>query len=110
MVGVEEEKRVFEEMVVLEEVEDVLCADEDSVRGGPDRVSFLTENLNGLDLLRPGLQYIVLDLLINLLLTFTGTLLKRSSQFLLTFHFLGPKIGVKLKFMFVEENAYFGVR
>lgn len=109
MVGVEEEERIFEEVVILEEVEDVLCADQDSIWSGSHRVSFLAEDLNELDLLRPGLQHIVLNLLIDLLFTIAGPLLKRCSQFLLALQLLGSEIGVKLEFVFVEKYTYFGV-
>lgn len=109
MVGVEQQQRVFEEVVVLQEVQHVLGADEDSVWGCPHRISLFVEDLDGVNLLGPWFQHVIFDAFVDLLLVLAGALLKGHAQFLLLLQLLGPEVGIQLKFVFVQEYVYLGV-
>lgn len=109
MVGVEEEERVLEEVVVFEEVEGVLCADEDCVGGGAHGLALLVEDLDGVDLLGPRLEHVVLDALVDLLLALARPLLQRRTQLLLPLQLPRTQPRVQLQLVLVEQHEHLGV-
>lgn len=90
VVGVEEQQRVPEEVVVFEEVQHVVRADQHCVRSGPHALPVLVENLDRLHLLGPWLQHVVFDALVDLLVALAGALLEGRPQLLLPLQLLGP--------------------
>lgn len=94
--------------MIFEEEDGVLCADGDMIAGSA-RIPLFLEDLNGLDFFGPWLEDIVFYLLIDLLLSVCGVVLKSVPEVVFLFDFLGPESGVDFQLVLVLQREYLGV-
>ena len=87
----------------------MFAVDVESVRWYNPCIFVLFEHLDGFHFFRPCLQDIILDLLVNFLLSFAGTGLESISELILLFDLFWPKRRVNLQLVFILHWENFGV-